>query len=161
MKLFNKTYQVNALVYNKAPVDLLLGRSFPDFKQVLQKAEGLQDIFPVTTRRQHASSEAEDRALKKKQETGYEPQPLIELLGEDYDFEQTNHSVRPEQNSDLATQTDRDKLEKDQKDDPTLTDLWQQIYGNKLMVLKIVNTLLYQVFSTSKPEIKTNNHTRR
>ena len=67
------------------------------------------------------------------------------MLGEDYNFEQTNHSVRPiEQNSDLATQTDRDKLEKDQKDDPTLTDLWQQANGTENCEYTVISCILHK-----------------
>ena len=66
------------------------------------------------------------------------------MLGEDYDFEQTNHSVRPEQNSDLATQTDRDKLEKDQKDNPTLTDLWQQANGTENCEYTVISGILHK-----------------
>ena len=46
VKLFNKTYQVNALVYNKAPVDLQLGRNFPDFNKIYRKQRDYKIFLP-------------------------------------------------------------------------------------------------------------------
>ena len=54
---------VDALVYDQSPVDLLLGRNCPDFRQIIYEAEGLQQTFAIT-RQQTRQEEAEDIQLE-------------------------------------------------------------------------------------------------
>ena len=78
------------LVYDDAPVDLLIGRNCPEFKRILIQAEGFDHILTISTRQQ-TSVEADDDRRRVQQQTseGFEQTPLADILGEDYDFPQT------------------------------------------------------------------------
>ena len=61
--LFGKPRKIEAFYYDNAPVDVLVGRNCPDFKKVLTQAEGLAEIFQVTTRHQATAEVTLDREL--------------------------------------------------------------------------------------------------
>ena len=58
--LFGKRTTIDAVVYDKAPVDLIIGRNCPDFKDLLVKAEELDKIFIVTIRQQEQAEYQEE-----------------------------------------------------------------------------------------------------
>ena len=53
LQILDQTITLNALVYDKAPVDEFLGCNCPNFRTILHhKAEDLQELFVVKTRQQ-------------------------------------------------------------------------------------------------------------
>ena len=92
VELLDKVITINAVVYDDAPVDLIIGRNCPVFKKILIQAEGLDDILTISTRQQ-TSVEARRRIQQQKAE-GFEPTSTADILGEDYDFPQTNQSIQ-------------------------------------------------------------------
>ena len=52
VELFDKVITINTVVYDDAPIDLLIGRNCPDFKKILIQAEGLDHISTISTRQQ-------------------------------------------------------------------------------------------------------------
>ena len=114
------------MVYDNCPVDLLLGRNCDNFSDILMTAEDPTQSFQVTTRHQQAESRQEDDTLTEQLEKGIEPNPLADMLGENFDFPQTNLSLQDtDQIHEVADDFDRQFLAKDQKTDPSLAELWQ------------------------------------
>ena len=52
LTVFGKTSDIIALVYDNCTVDVLLGRSFTDFSDILIKAKTLPQLFPISTSQQ-------------------------------------------------------------------------------------------------------------
>ena len=126
VSLFGKTIEVDALVYDNCPVDLLLRRNCDKFSDILMTAEDPTQSFQVTTRHLQAESRQEDDTLTKQLEKAIKPNPLTDMLGENFDFPQTNLSVQDtDQIHEEADDFDRQFLAKDQKTDPSLAELWQ------------------------------------
>ena len=70
------------VVYDEAPVNLLIGRNCPGFKDILVKAEGLDHILSITARQQ-ACMEADDiqQTVEQQDSNGFMPTPLTDILG--------------------------------------------------------------------------------
>ena len=72
---------------------LLVGCDCDNFRTLLFKVEDIKYVFAVTINQQH-KDEDEDIDLDQLQQFGDNPTPLLDLLGEEYDFPQTNISVQ-------------------------------------------------------------------
>ena len=91
-----KTHTVPALVFDDAKVDLLIGLNHPDFDDLWEQAKRDQQfINAVFTRQRTREIINEDNQLDDQQESYGVPSTFIsEILGDDYDFPQTNASLR-------------------------------------------------------------------
>ena len=87
--------------------------------------------------RQQTNVEAEDdrHRIQQQKAEEFEPTPPADIFGEDYDFPQTNQSIQEivedDCNDDLQEEqqentTNMEQLAKDQRNDPTLTDVWKR-----------------------------------
>ena len=125
VQLLVRTIQVDAVISNRRSPDLLLGRKYEDFADLFAQTENMHQVSAVSTLRQQQLSDEENHAIDEQIQQGTEANPLLDILGEDYDFPQYNLSVL-----DPITQTfsyddgDRQDLIHDQKTDQTLKDLW-------------------------------------
>ena len=119
-----------ALICPTLNVDLILGLNCKQFYEVRQKAiEGQFQTGAIT--RQQAQLDLQDSLQQRadQQTNGLPATPLTDILGPDFDFTQSNLSL-DHSNHDLTPQSqkslDADAIAKDQKDDPTLSDLFRQ-----------------------------------
>ena len=92
--LFGKIIKVDALDYDNCTVDLLFGRNCDNFSDIPMTAEDPTQSFQVMTRHKQTESRQEDNTLTEQQEKGIEPNPLTDMLGENFDFQQTNLSLQ-------------------------------------------------------------------
>ena len=84
------------LVYDQSPIDLLLGRNCPDFRQIIYEAEGFRQTFAVTRQQTH-QEEAEDIQLESMNDnfdliSNPELTPFNMIIRKDYDYQQSNLS---------------------------------------------------------------------
>ena len=124
---------VDALIYDQSPVDLLLGRNCPDFRQIIYEAEGLQQTFAVTRQQIH-QEEAEDIQLESMNDnfdhnSFPEVTPFNMIIGNDYDYPQSNLSTiaASDQVPHTLDTTDKNSLIKGQE-----MTLHYVIYGIRL-----------------------------
>ena len=125
---------ISAVVYEKCPVDILVGRNCPEFQSVLKEADDMHQINVVTTQQQASLHEH-----------GEEHQELMDLIGAEYDFPQTN----------LSQQTET----ADQQENQTIQNLSKireliRHYSDSLIKLKILtlNLLLKMKCYRERPE---------
>ena len=89
VNLFGELSTFDALVFSRCP---LVRRNHPNFAEILYKAEDGKNVLAVTTRQQSRRNAEEDKSLEQQQEEP-EASPFSNIIGDDYDFVQTNLSV--------------------------------------------------------------------
>ena len=134
------THDVETLVYDDLPADLIISLNYPSFtklwNEVEQQKVGINAVFTHQQAQHEIEEESSAEVTNESKST-----PLSEILGDAYDFPQTNLSVKqllPELPSNLPAFTEA------QKQDVTLKLLW-------LQADKILNMLLKRVHYTDSP----------
>ena len=104
------THDVEALVYDELPADLIISLNYPSFTQLWNEVEQQKVGINAVFTRQQAQREVEEESsawvINKSKST-----PLSEILGDAYDFPQTNLSVKqllPEWPSNLPALAEAD-----------------------------------------------------
>ena len=126
---FDETCTFDALVCPEYNGDVLLGTNCPKFLTIRDCArQQMTHVCAATTRQQETTDLQTQRNAEQDQENnGVAPTPLEEIVGEEYDFPQTNMSLQiTSEYQDDHFLKDTESLAKDQRSDISLQDLQKE-----------------------------------
>ena len=123
---FDETCTFDALVCPEYNGDVLLGTNCPKFLAIRDCArQQMTHVCATTTRQQETTDLQTQRNAEQDQENnGVAPTPLEQIVGEEYDFPQTNMSLQI--TSEYHFLKDTESLAKDQRSDISLQDLQKE-----------------------------------